>query len=354
MFNIRKKIEELGLKEEGVAPQVYWSVVPPWLMSIPEIDLSIMDNIKHHEGTEYPNMVKRRLENQWGTYLQIYTDGSQDPQTGKSGFAFYIPQYEYVKLKRLSEGVSVYTTELLAIIWALKWIEEVQPRRAVICSDSASVLKTLGGSNMGARPDLFMELMVLLYKIEKAGGSVGFLRVPAHVGVEGNEVADKVAKMTLKRDIDLAVCIGVTECRSVIKENTIVVWQRQWEKETKGRHYYAIQNKVKTEQSCLGKSRRQAVIMTRLRLGHCGFAWDLAKIGKHEDGLCRTCNQQQTVNHVFMECQQYKRQREQLYSEVSGDGQQAVTLRDILNPHENQSRIVEAVMDFISATGLAL
>jgi len=199
MYNIRKKMEELGLREEGVAPQVYWSVVPPWLMSIPEIDLSILNNVKHHVDSEYPEMVKQRLENQWGTYLQIYTDGSLDPQTEKSGFAFYIPQYEYVKLKRLSEGVSVYTTELLAIIWALKWVDEVQPRRAVICSDSASVLKTLGGYNMGARPDLFMELMVLLYKIEKAGGSVGFLWVPAHVGVEGNEVADKAAKMTLKR-----------------------------------------------------------------------------------------------------------------------------------------------------------
>jgi len=39
---------------------------------------------------------------------------------------------------------------------------------------------------------------------------------------------------------------------------------------------------------------------------------------------------------------------------ISVDGLQAVTLRDILNPHENQLRIVETVMDFISATGLAL
>ena len=76
------------------------------------------------------------------------------------------------------------------------------PRRAVICSDSASVLKTLIGSNWGARPDLVMEVMALLYKIEKAGGLVGFLWVSVHVGVHGNEIADKAAKMALKRDID--------------------------------------------------------------------------------------------------------------------------------------------------------
>jgi len=69
MFNIRKKMEELGLREEGVAPQVYWSVVPPWLMAIPEIDLSILNNINDHVDSEYPEMVKQRLENQWGIYL---------------------------------------------------------------------------------------------------------------------------------------------------------------------------------------------------------------------------------------------------------------------------------------------
>ena len=53
-------------------------------------------------------MVKERLKNNWEHYLQIYTDGAQDPKTGKSGFAFYIPDLETEKLKRLSEGVSVY------------------------------------------------------------------------------------------------------------------------------------------------------------------------------------------------------------------------------------------------------
>ena len=43
-------------------------------------------------------MVKENLKK----YLQIYADG---PQTGKLGSAFYIPDLEIVKLKRLSEEV---------------------------------------------------------------------------------------------------------------------------------------------------------------------------------------------------------------------------------------------------------
>ena len=92
--------------------------------------------------------------------------------------------------RRLSEGVSVFTAELMAIVWALEWVEEVQPGQVVVCSDSAAVLMTLGEGKLGVRSDLVVELLVLLYKIEKAGGEVVFLWVPAHVGVEGNEVAD--------------------------------------------------------------------------------------------------------------------------------------------------------------------
>ena len=77
---------------------------------------------------------------------------------------------DVVKYRRLSEGVSVYTTELLAIIWAMQWVEEVRPGPVVICSDSASVLMTLREGGLGARSDLMAELPTLR---ESQWGSCG-------------------------------------------------------------------------------------------------------------------------------------------------------------------------------------
>ena len=119
--------------------------------------------------------------------------------------------------RRLSEGVSVFTAELMAIVWALEWVEEVQPGQVVVCSDSAAVLMTLGEGKLGVRSDLVVELLVLLYKIEKAGGEVVFLWVPSHVGVEGNEVADGAAKRALRREVDVEIARGVQEHRSSIR-----------------------------------------------------------------------------------------------------------------------------------------
>ena len=91
----------------------------------------------------------------------------------------------------------------------------------VICSDSASVLMTLKELGLGARSDLMVELLTLMYRIEQAGESVGFMWIPTHVGIEGNELADGAEKRALRReDVDVKVRLG---CRSIIKKNIMAV-----------------------------------------------------------------------------------------------------------------------------------
>ncbi len=69
--------------------------------------------------------------------------------------------------KRLSDHLSVFTTELLAIILALQWIEEVQPERTVICSDSMAVLTSLLSGKSEARQDLVFEVLLNLFRIRQ-------------------------------------------------------------------------------------------------------------------------------------------------------------------------------------------
>ena len=354
IYKMNKEMEKLELGVMGMARIVLWPVVPPWLLPTPEIDLSLLEAIKTRDSISCSDMVKGRLGNTWEQHLQIFTDGAKDPKSGKAGFGYIVPSLGISECKRLSEGVSVFTTELLAIIWALKWVEEVKPGQVVICSDSASVLMAMGEGKLGARSDLMVELLVMLFKIEKAGGDIGFLWVPAHVGVEGNEMADRVAKKALTREVDIDLTIGAYECRSIIKRKITSEWQEKWEREKKGRHYFSIQDKVKTQQFYMGADRRQTVTMTRLRLGHCGLAWDLAKMGKHPDGLCETCQKDQTVKHVLMECRRFTEERKTLYAAVAREPTSTVSLKSLLNPVEDQARAVKAVLDFIAATGLQI
>ena len=66
----------------------------------------------------------------------VFTDGSKDPDTGRTGAAVYIPQYKIHIKKRTTDQLSVYAVKLLAIILGLEWIEENNYKNTVIASDS--------------------------------------------------------------------------------------------------------------------------------------------------------------------------------------------------------------------------
>ena len=82
------------------------------------------------------------------------------------------------------------------VVWALDWVERAHLERVVVCSDSAAALGGLSGDSR-VRPDLILELRMALHRIERAGGSVGLMWVPAHVGVEA--VAQKGGMHYMRR-----------------------------------------------------------------------------------------------------------------------------------------------------------
>ncbi len=135
--------------------------------------------------------------NEYCSYVQIYTDASKSLDN-KIGVAFTVPELHLSVRKRTSDELSVYTGEMIAILLAIQWIEEIRPLKSVICSDSCASLASLLYSHSESRPDILMEIMQTLYRIQMMGITVVFLWVPAHIGIQGNETADKEAKASSK------------------------------------------------------------------------------------------------------------------------------------------------------------
>ncbi len=116
----------------------------------------------------------------------------------KSGHSIgvYIPRFKTEISWRLSDKLSVYSTELTAIIIGLQWVKQIKPNRIVICSDSSSALKSIKSTKTD-REDLLVEMYTLLYRLKVEGIIVYFCWVPAHIGIVGNETADKLAKKSI-------------------------------------------------------------------------------------------------------------------------------------------------------------
>ena len=337
-----------GLGQGSIAIHLSWSPVPPWLFQEVDINLTFL-NQKSNEGVGLK--VDHLLNTEERNYLKIFTDGSVDPESGAAGFGIFVEQLGYGFNKRVTNKSSVFTAELLAILWALWWTEDLNISRVLICSDSAAALMALRGGKSTARPDIVIEILSVLFRVGKAGCEVKFCWVPGHAGIQGNETADLLENATLKKgETDVKIPKGRVEMRAEIKECVENAWQREWEKESKGRHYFSFHPQIKKLNYCQG-NRKDSVKMCRLRLGHCGLKNDLYIIGKHSTGLCE-CGHPETVKHVMLECSLYCAERRNLFKTLTDLGLESFSIRTIFGSHNNHQQIEAAILQFLCDTRL--
>lgn len=142
---------KLGMRQEAIAGHTSWSLTPPWVIPALNIELSFL---QEEDKREVRMSVEEYLRAARGDKTFIFTDRSRDPVSQRAGFGIYIEQPELKFSVRVSDEISVFTTELMAILWALKWVKGDKPKEVVTCSDSAAALEALRAGKSKARPDL--------------------------------------------------------------------------------------------------------------------------------------------------------------------------------------------------------
>jgi len=135
------------------------------------------------------------------------------------------------------------------VIIAEKWLDLGVYHNEVIrtiCSDSSAVLKSLHSFKSQARQDIIYEILELHSWICQMGITVKFTWVPAHVGVKGSEMVDRMAKQASKHEeVDIVITItSKAEAKAQIWTKINKQWQAHWDAEEKERHLYNIQTKV--------------------------------------------------------------------------------------------------------------
>lgn len=331
------KAEVIGLRQLDYSSTVIQSSIPPWLFPTPRVDLDIQQELKDmSKKLPESRIVQNYFDLHFADSMFIFTDGSKDPDTGRAGAAVYIPASESYIKKRISDNVSVYTTELIAILMALQWIEEKETNNTVIASDSLSALMSIKSGKSLFRSNIINDIFLMLYRMELKGLSTCFLWVPAHVGVEGNEQVDMLAKGSLKnKHVDLRTPLNKEEAKSIIRKYAQSVWQGYWDNSETGRHLYNVQRQVGAGRM-VGWKRREESLITRLRIGHTGLNLSLYKIGKHPTGKCTYCNQPETVEHVLLQCRKYNINREHLFQSLRKAKHHDVSLSGLLGKTAGQ------------------
>jgi len=144
----------------------------------------------------------------------------------------------------------------------------------VIRTDSQSALQTLESGTSLARQDILNETLQKLYSIKHLDIRVSFLWVPAHVGVKGNEEADKLSKESLKYHDVIRVHLSKAKTRGLIRTEVKKRCQRIWDNELRGRHLYSIQSNVEVKRTNVNNRKKDKI------------------------GNCDKCGYPETANHI--------------------------------------------------------
>ena len=183
----------IDIKDIPILPKC--PVMPPWEHFNPSFEM----NYSQWSKSENENVVaidaKKILSEKYQYDLKIFTDGSV-ASSGMTGFGFYIPALNIKKSYHIGTGISIFTAELCAILMSLIDMNESKYLfyQVVICVDSKSVLQSLESWNSKTRSDLIYEIKFQVHLLQSKGINVTFFWVPSHVGIYGNEIADKLAK----------------------------------------------------------------------------------------------------------------------------------------------------------------
>jgi ribonuclease HI len=168
-----------------------WLECPPWRISDDCICFLSLNASKLDYSREFINaQFLAHLDSHRG-HIGVFTDRSK--RDAGVGSAMTIPDLSISDQRSLNAMASIFTAELYAILMALKIIRMLPHINFVIFSDLRSAI--LATRKIGSSHPLVQEIQMWLYKISSIyKKSIILCWVPAHVGIKGNELVDKLAK----------------------------------------------------------------------------------------------------------------------------------------------------------------
>lgn len=318
---------------------------PQWLLHSPEIDCSINSELQNcTTPQEKCNLFYDHVTTNYTEFTHFYTDGSKSNEN--TTCSFYCSTNNLIRRFILRNGSSVLTAELSAIYFTMLYIQEYGKKQSIIFTDSLAAVSKLN-STKWTNCQLSNNALMLQDQIRKNNFKMIIMWVPSHVGIMGNEIADKEAKSA---NVENATNIynqhNFSEYKSLIKSKYLYEWNKKYtdgETAMVFKSLYPCVESYKLDLSKYCKKSQSDII--RLQTGHCLLNKHLFRLKLHHNELCETCLEPETVQHFIMTCNKYKTIRRKL-KEVCFKENLQFTLKNVLT---NESLIGHTI-DYVNET----
>ena len=259
-----------------------------------------------------------------------FTDGSclENPGPCGAGAVIYPPFNKgeiYIK-KPVAAFGSILLAELVAIQAVMQHINQhidkvlTNSKHIHIYSDSQT---TVGILTMNWKSDnyhqIIQDIKDLILSAEKKDLSIIINWTPGHTDVEGNEVADRLAKEAAQEAKELSEesnIITNAEVNKNAKISSRFKWQRRWEISETGRHFYEFKPDIDTKPLIDIPNHQSFTIINQLRTGYSRLNEYRYKIGQSETPSCQ-CGATESVEHFVLYCPNTENERLELLNNLN-------------------------------------
>ena len=279
---------------ELVQPPTFSFNIPPWENRLENMKIQTTVpqlSTKDEQGNEVKKaLTLAMLDEQYPqeAWIRLYTDGSATDAVKNGGAGVFI---QYPSGERQAEAIPTglhctnYRAEEEALIHAANIISSrvSQDTQVVFLTDALSVLQAV---NTNSLPQL-----------EEALNKIKCLRIvlqwiPSHCGVEGNEEADKMAKLGAK-DQQPNNGVSPKEMKTIIQSLHRMARPKD--------NYHLL-------------TRSQQVVIFRLRTGHNKLNQHLfQKLRAVPSPMCPCGEAEQDTDHILQECRDLQALRAEIW-----------------------------------------
>lgn len=309
---------------------------------------SVDKSKRRYKSSELYEKCSVYLTENYPNFYRIFTDGSKSGDG--IGAAFFDSQANVHGKFKITSNLSIMFVELLAIAEAMSYCFSLDKNKFVILTDSKSALQHVARCTSSSRGSpIGYTILDMLLKFAKSNKTIVLQWIPSHIGILGNEEADRLANVAITDGIPTQTLPFYTDLLPKIKLKCYDMWKEYFDErsQTLGIWYRTIQSHP-THSPWFDTSeltRRDIVTALRLRSGHIPlnkFAFLMKKV---DSPNCTECGVIEDVYHIIVECVRNCSVREQLY--IDNSLQVTGGCNSILaRPNSDKAKILYKIVNF--------